>query len=259
MLWSEYPVVLFRDASGRFERADGGRDSRVLHAWQPSDAQRAEIRAGLAVGPTGARSKSLRAVPGGGWESVGDARPRSASVIGYHERWRIAGTPEHPSFSREDVLAGGRAETVQGSTLYATETASASGDEMSGRFDRDAVRVGRFWMWRSGAIAEPGSSPVSPPPPSLFGAPGSEARERLERLLAEAAPDAERRSEIRHVIRELVREHLDGERSGPRRQADGDSRDRVEDMTRRIEGLLLDEGRSLDEVSAMLADGSQRW
>lgn len=250
LLWTEYPVVLFRDATGRFERADGGRESRMLHAWQPSDGQRAEIRSGLAVAPTGARSKSLTASRSGGWESKGDARARSASVIAYHERWRIAGTPQRPRFMREDVLGGGRAEAVQGSTLYETEETSASGDEIRGRYERDGVRLGQFWMWRSGEVAESAARPGPPSAPPALGGPGSESRERLERLLAAGAADPERRSEIRHAIRERVRQHLVLSHGDS-----AESSERVESLTRQVERLLLDEGRSVDDVNAMLADG----
>ena len=250
LLWTEYPVVLFRDATGRFERVEGGRESRVLHAWQPNDGQRAEIGRGLVVAPTGARSKGLVASRSGGWESKGDARARSASVIAYHERWRIAGTPQRPRFMREDVLGGGRAEAVQGSTLYETEETSASGDEIRGRYERDGVRLGRFWMWRSGEVAESAARPGPPSAPPALGGPGREARERLERLLAAGAADSERRSEIRQAIRELVRQHL-GQSHGD----SADSRERVEGLTRQIETLLLDEGCSIDDVNARLADG----
>jgi hypothetical protein len=55
----EYPLVLFADESGRFERS-GGEPVRVVGAWQPTPEQQREIAAGLRVDPRDAREKRLR-------------------------------------------------------------------------------------------------------------------------------------------------------------------------------------------------------
>ena len=41
--WTEYPIAVFADESGRFERRSTGQLARVLGYWEPSEAQLAEI------------------------------------------------------------------------------------------------------------------------------------------------------------------------------------------------------------------------
>ena len=69
--WTDHPIVVFGDTSGRFEARGGNRRARVLAAWQPNEAQRQEIQAGLRVNSRGAKTKSLRGSFESGWESVG--------------------------------------------------------------------------------------------------------------------------------------------------------------------------------------------
>lgn len=59
--WRDYPIVIFRDESGRFEKNRGGLQ-RIAHAWEPNEKQAREIRSGLQVNDRGARSKRLEAV-----------------------------------------------------------------------------------------------------------------------------------------------------------------------------------------------------
>ena len=51
--WKEYPIVVFHDQSGRFERLGTARASRVLHGWEPNAGQLAQIESGLEVNPRG--------------------------------------------------------------------------------------------------------------------------------------------------------------------------------------------------------------
>ena len=37
--WTEYPIVVFSDDSGRFERRSTGQYARVIGAWEPSQSQ----------------------------------------------------------------------------------------------------------------------------------------------------------------------------------------------------------------------------
>lgn len=60
--WRDYPIVIFKDESGRFEKSRGGLQ-RALGAWVPSEGQEREIRKGLRVNERGARSKRLEAAP----------------------------------------------------------------------------------------------------------------------------------------------------------------------------------------------------
>ena len=57
--WTDYPIVVFKDTSGRFERRKSGQNARVLAHWKPNPGQRQEIHSGLAVNKRGSQSKGL--------------------------------------------------------------------------------------------------------------------------------------------------------------------------------------------------------
>lgn len=144
--WTEYPIVVFDDETGRFE----GRH-RVLAAWEPGEAQWEEVRSGLQVNSRGSKSKSLRPErDGSAWETVGRMSVTSASAIGYFEDWNVADPHGLPVFTRDDVLGSARAEGLEGRTRYTTTEVLAGGDELRGKFERDGTRVGAFRMVRSG-------------------------------------------------------------------------------------------------------------
>lgn len=144
--WTEYPIVVFDDESGRFE----GRH-RVLAAWEPNEAQWQEILGGLQVNSRGSKGKSLRpARDGSAWETVGQMNVMSASAIGYFEDWNVADPTGEPVFTRDDVLGSARAEGLEGRTRYTTTEVLEGGSELRGKFVRDGTRVGTFRMIRSG-------------------------------------------------------------------------------------------------------------
>ena len=147
--WSDYPIVVFDDSSGRFERLGTNRQSRVLAFWEPSAGQLANIQAGLEVNKRGAKSKSLKLVDGG-WTSAGRARPGSMTAISYVETWTIDGLPGLPVFQRADSLSSGMTETLEGATRYTTTSVSGDGLLLHGRFERDGTQEGTFRMMRSG-------------------------------------------------------------------------------------------------------------
>ncbi|HEX5066770.1 MAG TPA: hypothetical protein VFY49_11700 [Myxococcota bacterium] len=151
--WTEYPIAVFDDESGRFERRDSGQYARILGSWEPSEAQLADIRDGLQVNSRGSKTKTLRGADAKGWTSGrrggGSA---SASVISYEEVWAIEGLPARPVFTRSDFMGGGRTDTLEGSIEYATTESSA--DALSGTYERDGTRHGTFRMLRSGAVGE---------------------------------------------------------------------------------------------------------
>ncbi len=151
--WSDYPIVVFRDETGRFEGLGGNRARRVLHAWEPNAAQRAQIASGLQVNPRGVKEKTLRGSPAQGWRSRVRAEPASASVITYAEDWSIQGLPARPVFERVDVLGSARTESLDGVTRYATTEVSADGSELRGSFERDGTRRGTFRMTRAGPVS----------------------------------------------------------------------------------------------------------
>jgi len=148
--WTEYPLVIFDDETGRFESARGGSAVRVVGAWEPSAAQLADIKDGLQVNSRGVKTKSLRRQDGGtAWSSSEASGAPSASVITYSEHWAIAGLPDNPVFTRDDAMGGGSTEELSGRTEYRTREVTP--DEIHGSFDRDGTRIGTFRMIRSGA------------------------------------------------------------------------------------------------------------
>jgi len=82
--WTEYPIVVFGDRSGRFENLGGSRVERVLHGWEPNADQLAQIAAGLEVNDRGSKSKTLRK-SGHDWRSATRPTAASASIITYIE------------------------------------------------------------------------------------------------------------------------------------------------------------------------------
>ncbi len=149
LVWTEYPIAVFSDETGRFERRGSGQLARVLGYWEPSQAQLAEIAAGLELNSRGMKEKSLRNTRGV-WHSASRATAASASVVSYTEAWSIEGTPELPVFRREDSLGGERTESLAGVTLYETTGADPSGNALRGRYERDGSRTGTFLMQRAG-------------------------------------------------------------------------------------------------------------
>jgi len=151
--WTEYPIVVFTDETGRFERRSTGQYARVLHAWKPNEKQLAEIHRGLEYNTRGSKSKTLRGSDADGWASQRRSGAVSASVITYTENWLIEGMPAWPVFTRTDVMGSARTENVEGVTRYATVGVDAGGDILRGTFERDGSRHGTFRMMRAGAVA----------------------------------------------------------------------------------------------------------
>jgi hypothetical protein len=147
--WSEFPIVVFDDESGRFERRASGQYARVLHFWEPNPAQLANIHAGLAVNDRGAQTKSLRR-SGDAWTSGPRASPTGASVLTYQETWSIADPEGLPVFAQVDVLGSEGAEGLEGRTEFRTERVLEGGRLLVGSFDRDGTRRGTFQMRRAG-------------------------------------------------------------------------------------------------------------
>ena len=143
--WTDYPIVVFQDETGRFERLGTNRQSRILDYWEPNEAQLADIADGLEVNPRGSKSKSLKSVGGGDWSSAARARPQSMNFISYVETWSIRGLAAgHPVFERADSLTSGMTESLEGVTRYTTESV---GDGMlRGRYERDGSQTGTFEM-----------------------------------------------------------------------------------------------------------------
>ena len=61
--WTEYPIVVFNDGSGRFGRVGRNPRSRLLHKWEPNEAQMREILEGVQVNSRGSKTKACAAHP----------------------------------------------------------------------------------------------------------------------------------------------------------------------------------------------------
>ena len=155
--WTEYPIVVFSDSTGRFERLGRNPRSRVLHAWGPNEGQRAEIAQGLQVNRRGSKTKSLRTASGGGYRSQSRARSLSVTTIGYQQTWSIERPATLPVFTQDDVvgtdasLATGARGNSSGRTRYSALEVSQDGRVITGRYARDESRRGTFRLIRAGA------------------------------------------------------------------------------------------------------------
>ena len=150
--WTEYPIVVFSDESGRFERRSTGQYARVIGAWEPSESQLANIEAGLKINTRGSKKKSLRGSDEEGWNTTARARAASASIITYQENWSIQGLTDLPVILQEDVMGSGRSETLEGVARYETTAVEEAGRVLVGRYERDGTRHGSFRMRRSGEV-----------------------------------------------------------------------------------------------------------
>ena len=154
--WTEYPIVVFNDGSGRFGRVAGNPRARLLHKWEPNDAQMAEIQKGPQVNSRGSKTKSLRGSPKRGFKSTSASRSTSAFTVGYQETWTIDDPTTLPVFTRDDALgtesqlATKSDDLVSGRTRYKTLEVSAGGDVLSGEYARDENKRGTFRLMRAG-------------------------------------------------------------------------------------------------------------
>jgi hypothetical protein len=256
--WTEYPIVVFSDSSGRFEKLGTSRASRVLHAWEPNGKQLAEIRSGLQYNTRGSKSKTLRGSDAEGWASQRRSGAVSASVITYTENWIIEGMPALPVFTRNDVMGSARTENVEGVTQYATLEVEAGSDVLRGSFERDGSRHGRFRMMRSGEarVVEGSGKTQGERFLEAWGIPRRGASEAevlqgvVDSLRAGGEVSRESRVELRGEIYEMLKEEMRarGENPKPYQQ-------QLERLALQLEKMLLDEGRSVQEVLRMIEEG----
>jgi len=259
--WTEFAIVVFHDERGRFEALSGSRAARIVAAWEPSPEQLADIRDGLEVNSArGVKTKALRAGEGGALaSSAGALAAGGASVISYTEEWTIEDPAGKPVFARADSLGGASAESMEGRTEYRSEEVAADGSEISGRFERDGTRIGRFRMIRSGEAAAVGSSDQSERQRKVLleraMQQGIVSQEEVAAVFAaqvqlgEGAAGVDR-AEARKKIREGIETAIRAQGEDP-----GALAPQVDSLARKIERLLLDEGKSVAEVQRMLETG----
>ena len=155
--WSEFPIVVFNDGSGRFGRVGANARARLLVAWEPNAKQMEEILQGLQVNSRGSKTKTLSGSPKRGYKSSSASRSTSALVVSYQETWSIDDPTGLPVFTRDDALGTEAAlatksdTAISGRTRYETREVSADGNRLTGVYSRDENRRGTFELIRSGA------------------------------------------------------------------------------------------------------------
>jgi hypothetical protein len=263
--WADYPIVVFDDESGRFERAGTNRAARVLEYWEPNPAQLAELELGPKVNARGSRTKRLR-TSGDGWRSTASPAPQSASVITFTANWSIENAGSLPLFQLEDALGSAMTDSLEGATVYETERVEEEGRVLRGRFDRDGTRRGTFRLLRTAPIRGLGTQ--------------QEQEERIARkgqqmfvdqffggdaglALGGVSPDIARRaregqlteserSELRSQIQASLEAQLQDRGLSP-----SQVQPQIQSLTRQIEKLVL-EGKSPSEIERLYRDGKLR-
>lgn len=264
--WTEYPIVVFGDQAGRFDRLGTNRASRILHYWEPNAAQQAQIAAGLEFNTRGSKQKTLRGSDAKGWSSGSGGGYQSARFITYSETWSIEGLPDAPVFQRDDSLGGASAEEFSGRTRYETTGIEQGGNVLVGRFARDGTRKGSFRLTRSGVastVKGSGKTQAERVYEAFF---GEMAGQLLSGNLPEGAEEAtlrqtieagelteEDRSEVRKRFEDFITEQYRAQGNDPRAYTP-----QIRSLARKLTQAYLDEGKSLEEIQELLRSGQLR-
>lgn len=266
--WTDYPIVVFEDETGRFDKLGTNRQTRVLHYWEPNEAQRAEIAEGLEYNSRGSRSKTLRPTEKG-WTSASEdgGGYASARFITYTETWTIQDADDTPRFAWGASLGSAVAESFEGSTVFATTEVREGGDLLVGTYDRDGTRHGSFKALRTGTASSVRTKYASEGERAyvaLFGemgrrlyageVPGGGDEEALRARIASGDFDEDDRRELRLRFEEFVG-------NAYRAQGNDDLRafqPQIQSLARQMTDLVVDEGKSIEEVGRMLQDGRLR-
>ncbi len=238
--WTEYPIVVFGDESGRFEHLGTNHARRVVAAWEPSEAQFTRILKGLEVNDRGKKAKSLHAEDGG-WRTRSRARPMSASILSYVEHWSVEEGSDYPVFRQEDQLGAERTEMLDGVTLYTTTYIDSTGNVLRGTYERDGSRHGTFRMLRAGSVTGVKGS-------------GKTQSERLRDSWWKNDTQSiseEDREVISQQIRSAIEQHMPREGLDPSQLQEA-----VESLSKKIEVEMLEKGRTIEEIGRMLEDGT---
>jgi len=257
--WIEYPIVVFTEQTGRFDRSQG-RLARVLHGWEPNAAQLAQITAGLEVNNRGSKSKTLRKYGDDDWRAAMRPAAASASIVTYVENWSIEDASSLPTFRREDVLGSARMESASGVTEFATTEVATGGNLLRGAFERDGTRHGTFRLMRSGSPQSVKGRAKSEGQRfyreflGQFGAAVAEGSTLRSAIARRAQADGEVSDEIRARARADIRAALEKSIRDAGEEPRLFERE-VDSLARQIEGLVFDEGNSLEEIEQMIQDG----
>jgi hypothetical protein len=253
--WIEYPIVVFDDESGRFERLGGNRQARVMDFWEPSPSQLAQIEGGLEVNPRGSKTKTLRGSTGEGWHSRGPITAMSANTLTYTEIWRVEDLGGLPIFRFEESLGGARSETLEGVTEYQT-TEVVSDSELRGTFNRDGTRTGTFRLMRVGGVSDvKGSGKDNNQRVMAMFASQVGGSEELAAVFAGGGdakpadlPD-EVKDEVRAEVRKMVEDAMKQQSIDPRRFSA-----EVTDMTNQVMAEW-ERGKTPEQIARMIREG----
>ncbi len=265
--WTEYPIVVFEDHGGRFERLGTNRQSRVLGYWEPNPGQAAQIQAGLEYNTRGSKQKTLRGSDAEGWSSGRGGGYRSARFLTYVENWSVADVAGLPVFKREDRLGGASADELEGVTLYETTAVESDGDVLVGRFERDGTRSGSFRMTRSGqasTVKGSGRTQGERVYEAFFGqmagqlaysgvVSDEDAEAELRRRAAAGELTEEDRREVRQRFEQSVEKIYRDQGNDPRAH-----RPQILSLARKLEKAYLDEGKSIEEIQELIRSGQLR-
>jgi hypothetical protein len=264
--WTDYPIVVFSDQTARFDKLGTNRATRVLHFWEPNAAQLAQIREGLEINPRGSRSKALRGSDAEGWSSGDKGAYQSARFITFQELWQITGMPDRPIFTRDDVMGSLATENVEGRTVWESESVESGGDVIRGRYERDGTRIGTFRMMRSGPVRTGKASRKSQAEivdTAFFSAmgsqlfegelPGGGSEEEVRRAIDAGEFTDDDRSDLLALFERFVAESYRSQGNDPRV-----FRPDIQNLSRKLVALFVDDGKSIAEIRRMLMDGRVR-
>jgi hypothetical protein len=247
--WTDYPLVIFRDKDGRFERRAGMSQSRSLAFWDPNEDQLEQIQSGLEVNPRGSKTKTVRGSASEGWRSRGAIGGFSANTLTYTETWIIEGDGGLPVFRIEDSLGGARAESLDGVTEYRTTEILPGGDELRGTFNRDGTRIGTFRILRAGAVGD---------------VQGSRSQEEMRRKWEIEGMDGVLGTALVGVSAEQVKADSEAVRAQVEKNIEASMRERGLDLVRykgEVDDVVdqimaeLKRGTSPEDVEAMVRQG----
>lgn len=265
--WTDYPIVVFKDKTGRFVKLSTNRASRVLGYWEPNQGQLAQIQSGLEINSRGSVSKTLHQAKDGGWTSGNGSSPgfTSARYITYETTWTIQ-DPARPRFVLRDVLGSATTDNVEGRTLYETTAVEQDGNFLRGTFDRDGVRKGTFEMRRSGATRHVKARSVSEGEGAyraLFGEagrqiyagelPGGGSEKALRQSIDSGQFTAEDRARLEKQFEDWLRKQYETQGNDARAYEP-----QIKSLARKMVHQVVDEKKSIEEVGKMLEDGRLR-
>jgi hypothetical protein len=263
--WTDYPIVVFDDESGRFERSSTSRAARVLDYWEPDAGQLAELAQGPKVNARGSRTKRLRATAKG-WGSTASAAPQSATVITFTADWSIENAATLPLFQLEDALGSAMTDSLEGATRYATERVEEEGRVLRGSYDRDGTRSGTFRLLRTAPVRGLGTKEEQEARiaakgrqmfvDQFFGGDASLALGGVSPDFATRAQKGElteaEKSELRSQIQTSLETQLQDRGLSPSQY-----QPELQSLTRQIEKLVL-EGKDPAQIERMYRDGKLR-